>query len=143
MCPPSFSKLCRYKVKEVLGKGTFGVVRRCKSKETGENLAVKTILKSKVPNFDTLRREIEILNEVDHPHIIKLHDVYEDSKSIHLVTELCTGGELYDKVIEKTNSEEGHFSEYDAGRIIRNILDAIAYCHDVKNIVHRDLKPEK
>jgi hypothetical protein len=59
------------------------------------------------------------------------------------VTELCTGGELYDRVVEKTMSDEGHFSEYDAARIMRNILDAIAYCHEEKHIVHRDLKPEK
>ena len=47
------------------------------------------------------------------------------------------GGELYDRVVEKTLSEEGHFSEYDAARIMRNILEAIQYCHDVKGIAHR------
>ena len=133
----------RYKVKEVLGKGTFGVVRRCVSRQPPyKELAVKTILKSKIPNVELLKREIQILKDVDHPHIIKLYDVYEDSKSIHLVTELCTGGELYDRIIAKTHSPEGHYSEYDAGRIIRNVLEAISYCHNVKNIVHRDLKPE-
>lgn len=92
--------------------------------------------------METLKREVELLSQVDHPHIIKLYDVFEDDTNIHLVTELCTGGELYDRVVEKTQSPEGHFSEYDAARIIRNILDAIAYCHNVKQIVHRDLKPE-
>jgi calcium-dependent protein kinase len=71
-----------------------------------------------------------------------LFDVFEDSLEIHLVTELCTGGELYDRVLDKAESEEGHFSEDDAAILIRDILDAIRYCHDVVNIVHRDLKPE-
>jgi calcium-dependent protein kinase len=58
------------------------------------------------------------------------------------VTELCTGGELFDRIIAKTQSAEGHFSEHDAANLVNDILDAIAYCHDVKGIVHRDLKPE-
>ena len=79
---------------------------------------------------------------MDHPHIIKLYDVYEDTSNIHLITELCTGGELYDRVVEKAESEEGHFHEDDAAILIRDILDGISYCHDVAKIVHRDLKPE-
>jgi calcium-dependent protein kinase len=106
-------------------------------------LAVKTIQKSRVEDVEQLHREISILASVDdHPHIIKLYDVYEDAANIHIVTELCTGGELYDKVIEKAESPEGHFREEDAAILIRDILDAIRYCHDVVNIVHRDLKPE-
>ena len=64
--------------------------------------------------IESLRREIEILRCVDHPCIIKLYDVYEDDRFIHLVTELCTGGELFDRIIQKTESEEGHYSEKDA-----------------------------
>lgn len=89
-----------------------------------------------------MKREIDILKEVDHPNIIWLKAVYEDQKYLHLITELCTGGELFDRIIQKTNSAEGHFSERDAAKLIRDICDAIAYCHDVKQIVHRDLKPE-
>ena len=55
---------------------------------------------------------------------------------------MCTGGELFDRIIAKTQSDEGHFSEKDAAKLVRDILDAIRYCHDVKGIVHRDLKPE-
>ena len=69
-------------------------------------------------------------------------DVFEDSKYLHLVTELCTGGELFDRIIAKTQSTEGHFSEHDAANLVYDILDAIAYCHDEKGIAHRDLKPE-
>ena len=70
----------KYDLLNVLGAGTFGVVRRCRRKTGGELFAVKTILKSKVPDLNILKREIEILQEVDHPHIVKLHDVYENEK---------------------------------------------------------------
>lgn len=101
----------------------------------------QSIKKSKVSKIEVLKREIEILKEVKHPHIIELVDVYEDERYLHLVTELCSGGELFDRIIAKTQSREGHFSEHDAAVLVRDILDAIKYCHD-KGIVHRDLKPE-
>ena len=136
------SFLDRYKILEVLGTGSFGTVRKCRDRQTGEYFACKTIKKERVENVESLRREISILASVDHPHIIKFQDVYEDEKYIHLVTELCTGGELYDRVVEKSQSPEGHFSEDDAAILVRDILDAIRYCHDEMHIVHRDLKPE-
>mmetsp|Transcript_8398 Transcript_8398/g.15482 ORF Transcript_8398/g.15482 Transcript_8398/m.15482 type:complete len:124 (+) Transcript_8398:202-573(+) len=114
--------------------GTFGLVRRCEDSK-GESYALKTILKSKVPETNVLKREIEIMQEVNHPHIVRLYDVYENDKNIFLVTELCTGGELYDRVVDKTVNNE-HFTEYDAARITRNILSAISYIHE-KGIVHR------
>ena len=125
-----------------IGHGHYGVVRKCMHRETKEWYAIKSIRKSKVGKIDVLKREIAILQEVQHPNIIRLIEVHEDTKCLHLITELCTGGELFDRIIAKTQSEEGHFSVSDAAGIIRCILDAIAYCHDVKQIVHRDLKPE-
>mmetsp|Transcript_28162 Transcript_28162/g.65145 ORF Transcript_28162/g.65145 Transcript_28162/m.65145 type:complete len:521 (+) Transcript_28162:165-1727(+) len=125
-----------------LGHGHYGVVRKCMHRETKEWYAIKSIRKSKVSKIEVLKREIEILKEVNHPNIIKLIDVFEDQKYLHLITELCTGGELFDRIIAKTHSAEGHFSENDAAKLVNDILDAIAYCHDVKGIVHRDLKPE-
>jgi hypothetical protein len=68
---------------------------------------------------------------------LQLVDVYEDEKYLHLVTELCTGGEMFDRIIAKTKSSEGHYSERDAATIMRKILDAIDYCHTVHNICHR------
>jgi len=111
-------------------------------RDTKEWYAIKSIRKSKVGKLEVLKREIDILKEVKHPNIIELIEVHEDEKYIHLVTELCTGGELFDRIIAKTQSDEGHFSERDAAKLVRDILSAIAYCHDVKHIVHRDLKPE-
>lgn len=125
-----------------LGHGHYGVVRKCQNRQTKEYFAVKTIKKAKVGRLETLKREIEILKTMDHPNIIKLVDVFEDDKYLHLVTELCTGGELFDRIIEKTKSAEGHYSEADAAVIIKSCLNAIEYCHTVHNICHRDLKPE-
>lgn len=125
-----------------LGHGHYGVVRKCMNRETGEWFAIKSIKKSKVSKFEVLKREVEILKEVKHPNIIKLIEIHEDTKYLHLITELCTGGELFDRIISKTQSEEGHFSERDAANLTRDILDAINYCHTQKQIVHRDLKPE-
>jgi calcium-dependent protein kinase len=129
---------------EIIGSGSYGTVRKCRNKETGQIFACKTIAKENVDNIQMLQREIAIMKEVRHPHIIQLEDVYEDEDHIHLVTELCTGGELYDRVIDKAEAADGngHFSELDAAHIIHDILDAISYCHDEKHIVHRDLKPE-
>jgi len=125
-----------------LGHGHYGVVRKCMNRETQEWFAIKSIRKSKVGKIEVLKREIQILKEVDHPNIIDLIDVYEDTKYLHLITEVCTGGELFDRIIAKTQSAEGHFSERDAANLIRDICDAINYCHEKKQIVHRDLKPE-
>lgn len=125
-----------------IGHGHYGVVRKCMDRETKVWYAIKSIRKSKVGKVDVLKREVALLQECDHPNIIKLVEVHEDKKYLHLVTELCTGGELFDRIIEKTQSAEGCFSERDAAKLVRCILDAIAYCHDQKGIVHRDLKPE-
>jgi calcium-dependent protein kinase len=125
-----------------IGHGHYGVVRKCMDRETKVWYAIKSIRKSKVGKVDVLKREVALLKECDHPNIIELVEVHEDQKYLHLITELCTGGELFDRIIEKTQSDEGHFSERDAAKLVRCILDAIAYCHDQKGIVHRDLKPE-
>lgn len=125
-----------------IGHGHYGVVRKCMDRETKVWFAIKSIRKSKVGKVDVLKREVALLKECDHPNIIQLVEVHEDQKYLHLVTELCTGGELFDRIIEKTQSDEGHFSERDAANLVRCILDAIGYCHDQKGIVHRDLKPE-
>lgn len=100
----------RYLIDEAeLGHGHYGTVRKCVDRLTGENFAIKTIKKGKVGRLELLKREIEILRTVNHPAIIKLIDVYEDANNLHLVTELCLGGELFDRIIAKTESPEGHY----------------------------------
>lgn len=128
-----------------LGHGHYGVVRKCRDRGTSEWLAVKSIKKSKVNRLDILKREVNLLREVKHPNIIELKGLHEDEKYLHLVTELCTGGELFDRIIEKTQTEDDGivcFSEKDASKLVRDVLSAVSYCHDEKGIVHRDLKPE-
>jgi len=80
--------------------------------------------------------EINILKIMDHPNIVKLYEVYQDKKRYYLVTELCTGGELFDRL-----SKDKLMDEKDSANIMKQLLSAIVYCH-AKNVVHRDLKPE-
>lgn len=125
-----------------LGHGHYGVVLKCTEIATGKPFAIKTIKKSRVNRLETLMREIEILSCVDHPSIIKLIDVYEDDQYIYLVQELCTGGELFDRIIKRTDKGEGGYTEKQAALIMRSILRGISYIHTHHNICHRDLKPE-
>ena len=83
-----------------------------------------------------LQNEIDILKQVDHPNIVKLHDVYEDEKYFFLIMELMTGGELFDQILTKEK-----FTEQEARDIVAPIFDALIYCHAM-GIVHRDVKPE-
>ncbi|KAL4500065.1 hypothetical protein ABPG73_011173 [Tetrahymena malaccensis] len=121
-----------------LGKGAFGEVRKCVHKATNLTRAVKIISKAQTPKAeqDRLKQEVEILKQLDHPNIIKIYEFYQDQKYFYIVTELCTGGELFDKIIE-----ERSFDERKTAETMRQILHAVNYCHK-NNIVHRDLKPE-
>ena len=71
---------------------------------------------------------------MDHPNIIKMFDFYEESKMYYIVTEMMTGGELFDRIVEKE-----FYSERDAQRVVATLASALKYCHD-KGVVHRDLK---
>ena len=105
--------------------------------------AIKTIKKSRVSRPEVLVREIEILNRLDHPHIIAVTDVFNTKEEVHIVTEMCEGGELFDRIIAMTKTKEGHYSEANAALLLRQILLAIGYCHSLEPpVCHRDLKPE-
>ena len=85
-------------------------------------------------------REVNLMIKLDHPNIIKLYEYYETEKHIYLIMELCTGGELFDRIVQ--NTENGiQFTEKQAADIFRQMMSAINYCHK-NGIVHRDLKPE-
>ena len=75
-----------------------------------------------------LRREVEILKTVKHPNIVEIVAVYDEPNYLHIVSELCTGGELFERIIKKSASAEKHFSEADAARMLAEILGAVAYC---------------
>lgn len=148
--PPSFSDRAQasYHVDAtVIGVGHNGSVRACFDRITGHQCAVKSIRK-RDPSVKThaLRREIEILQEMrSQENIIELIDVFEDSEYLHIVTELCHGGELFEKIVERSASSfpDSHrcFDETEASRIIFQVLNAISSLHKA-GIVHRDLKPE-
>ncbi|KAM3147294.1 hypothetical protein pb186bvf_000545 [Paramecium bursaria] len=127
-----------YSLGKVLGQGAFGKVWRVTHKTTGLVRAMKQLKKQSLIKEEEQRlfSEMNILKNLDHPHIVKLFELYQDDGSYYLVTEYLQGGELFDR-IKKMN----YFSENKAADYIKQILTAVLYCHD-QNIVHRDLKPE-
>lgn len=80
--------------------------------------------------------EIEILRSLDHPHVIKILGIIENSKTFNIITEYCSGGELFDRILANHT-----FSENKAAKYMYDIMSAVSYCH-AAGIVHRDLKPE-
>jgi len=119
-----------------LGAGSYGSVSKAVRKATGQQVAIKKITKKDVKNIPRFKLEIRIMKILDHPNIIKLYEHFEDHKNIYLVMELCTGGELFDRIIEENKMSEKH-----AAIIMRQMLRAINYMHG-SNVMHRDLKPE-
>ncbi|KAL7513374.1 hypothetical protein ACHAXN_010425 [Cyclotella atomus] len=124
----------------VLGSGHYGSVRECVNRVDRKWYAVKSIEKSKIGRLDHLQREVYLLSKMNHDNIINMVDCYEDEEHVHIVTDKYTGGELFDKIIENT-TKDGCFSEVKSARIIKSILEAVAYLH-ANEIVHRDIKPE-
>lgn len=126
-----------YTLGKVLGNGTYGVVRQATNKTTGVGVAIKIINKrNNSLSQKMLDNEKAILQKVRHPNIIALEALYETSNYLFFVMELVTGGELFDHLMQK-----GSFSEKEASKIIRQILEALKYLHSL-GIVHRDLKPQ-
>lgn len=132
----------KYEFVKVLGCGQFGTVREARKIDYGESFrekryAIKSISKERVmKNLDLLKNEIMILMLVDHPNIIRLYETYEDDKYIHLVMELCTGGDLFEYLMNK-----GSLTESETINIMRKILTAVNHLHSLR-ICHRDIKPE-
>ena len=105
---------------------------------TGQKVAVRVVNKQpdKPKQDENLRKEVEILQQLQHPNIVSCLDFFEDRKSFHVVIELLQGGEALDKLVQKQ-----HYSELEARELILVLLNAIKHCHD-RSIVHRDLKFE-
>lgn len=129
-----------YSMGKELGRGQFGVTYLCTENSTGRSYACKSISKRKLVNKndkDDIKREIQIMQHLSgQPNIVEFRGAYEDKQSVHLVMELCAGGELFDRIIAK-----GHYSERAAASICRSIVNVVNICHFM-GVMHRDLKPE-
>jgi calcium-dependent protein kinase len=123
--------------------GQFGVAKSCVRKSDGKKFAVKVIDKSKFIGtehedemFSDMRAEVEVMRTLEHENIIKLYEVYENKFELYLVQELCTGGELFDRI-----TELGTYSEADAAGVLLQIFKGVSHMH-AKGIAHCDLKPD-
>ncbi|KAF8324022.1 calmodulin-dependent protein kinase [Clavulina sp. PMI_390] len=130
---------CQYKTGKTLGSGTYAVVKEAVHTKTGQFYACKVISKKLMEGREYMvRNEIAVLKKVSagHENIVTLYDYFETANNLYLVFDLCTGGELFDRICAK-----GSYYERDAAEIVRTVLGAVKYIHDC-GIVHRDLKPE-
>ena len=128
-----------YKKLNFLGEGSFAAVYRVQNRITDSIRAMKIINKSSSCSAEDdkeILNEITILRTLDHPNILKIFEFYSNKESYSIVTELCSGGELFQEIVDK-----GPFNENYSAYVMFQILSAINYCHNMK-IVHRDLKPE-
>lgn len=122
--------------KKVIGEGSYGSVVKCQNKETHQWRALKSINKNLVKNSEQFKEEMAIMKLLDHPNIVRLYETLEDARNVYLVLELCTGGELFDRIVEA-----GNFTEQVAAKCVQAMLRAVNYMHQ-NYIMHRDLKPE-
>lgn len=135
--PASYSHKQNYTFGKTLGAGSFGIVRYARNNLTGEDVAMKIILKKALKGNEAMvLEEIQFLEELDNPHIVALKDWFESKDKFYIATQLATGGELFDRIVQK-----GRFTEHDASLVIVQMLEAIQYLHE-RDIVHRDIKPE-
>ncbi|CAB1432238.1 unnamed protein product [Pleuronectes platessa] len=131
-----------YEIGEELGSGQFAIVKRCTEKSSGREFAAKFIKKrpstasSRGVRREEIEREVNILQQIQHPNIVTLHHVHENRSDVVLILELVSGGELFDFLAQKES-----LSEEEATQFIKQILEGVNYLH-ARNIAHFDLKPE-
>lgn len=129
-----------YDLGEKLGHGQFGTTFLCVEKATGKKYACKSIAKRKLltpEDVEDVRREIQIMHHLSgNPNVIAIKAAYEDSVAVHVVMELCSGGELFDRIVK-----QGHYSERQAAELARTIVRVVEACHAL-GVLHLDLKPE-
>ncbi|XP_039525463.1 NUAK family SNF1-like kinase 1 [Pimephales promelas] len=129
----------RYELLETLGRGTYGKVKKAIERHSGREVAIKSIKKEKIKDEQDMvhiRREIEIMSSLRHPHIISIYEVFENKDKIVIVMEYASKGELYDYI-----SERRRLTERETRHFFRQIVSAVHYCHK-NGVVHRDLKLE-
>ncbi|XP_060951714.1 serine/threonine-protein kinase MARK2 isoform X3 [Limanda limanda] len=127
-----------YRLLKTIGKGNFAKVKLARHVLTGKEVAVKIIDKTQLnsSSLQKLFREVRIMKMLNHPNIVKLFEVIETEKTLYLVMEYASGGEVFDYLVA-----HGRMKEKEARAKFRQIVSAVQYCHQ-KCIVHRDLKAE-
>lgn len=114
----------QYDLGRELGRGEFGVTYLCTDVNTGEKYACKSISKTKLRtavDIDDVRREVEIMKHLPrHPNVVSLKNTYEDDGAVHIVMELCEGGELFDRIVAR-----GHYTERAAAGVMRTIVEVV------------------
>ncbi|XP_077988061.1 peripheral plasma membrane protein CASK-like isoform X1 [Glandiceps talaboti] len=133
-----------YELCEVIGKGPFSEVRRCIHRETNQQFAVKIVDVAKFtssPGLSTedLKREASICHMLKHPHIVELLETYSADGMLYMVFEYMDGADLCFEIVKRANAGFV-YSEAVASHYLRQILEALRYCHD-NDIIHRDMKP--
>ncbi|KAJ8760437.1 hypothetical protein K2173_015104 [Erythroxylum novogranatense] len=129
-----------YVLGKKLGQGQFGITYLSTQKATNAQYACKSISKRKLfckEDYEDVWREIQIMHHLsEHQNVVLIKGTYEDSMFVHIVMELCAGGELFDRIVAK-----GHYSEKEAAKLIKTIVGVVEACHSL-GVMHRDLKPE-
>ncbi|KAI3774202.1 hypothetical protein L1987_48747 [Smallanthus sonchifolius] len=129
-----------YTLGQKLGQGQFGTTYLCTENSTGVNYACKSISKRKLiskEDVEDVRREVQIMHHLTgHKNIVTIKGAYEDPLYVHIVMELCNGGELFDRIIQR-----GQYSERKAAELTKIIVGVVEACHSL-GVMHRDLKPE-
>ena len=136
---PSNSLFGKYDVGRLLGCGAFAKVYHARDISTGQSVAIKVINKHKISHnahlVANVKREIDIMRQLDHPYIVKLYEVMATKTKIYFVLEFVKGGELFAKVAK------GRLNESQSRKYFHQLISAIGYCHAI-GVYHRDLKPE-
>ncbi|CAE7625893.1 CPK2 [Symbiodinium microadriaticum] len=129
--------------KKPLGEGSYGQVCKGVHKDTGAVRAIKAINRHKISDPARFQVEVDIQSSLDHPNIVKLYEVFQDAKRFYLVMEICSGGELFERIVAESEKHDGAraFDERGAATYMQQILGAMSYLHK-NNFVHRDIKPE-
>uniref|UniRef100_F7ARN3 Maternal embryonic leucine zipper kinase n=1 Tax=Ciona intestinalis TaxID=7719 RepID=F7ARN3_CIOIN len=138
MVVEEYSEVARhYRIKETVGSGGFAKVKRAVHLPTGEIVAIKIMDKAALgSDLPRVKTEIEAMKNLHHHHICRLYQVIETSRKIFMILEYCSGGELFDYIVQRDRLSEGESRTF-----FRQIVSAVAYMHNL-GYAHRDLKPE-
>ncbi|XP_030634373.1 MAP/microtubule affinity-regulating kinase 4 isoform X2 [Chanos chanos] len=137
-CSDEQPHIGNYRLLKTIGKGNFAKVKLARHILTGREVAIKIIDKTQLnpTSLQKLFREVRIMKGLNHPNIVRLFEVIETEKTMYLIMEYASGGEVFDYLVS-----HGRMKEKEARAKFRQIVSAVHYCHQ-KNIVHRDLKAE-